>query len=251
MTIKVGSARIDEHGRISGGAAGDQTGNELGIQSGYIYTGGWSVCIRLKNKSKRKKFRAFIEWACKNSLIGYDQNQRTTLYNELKRIGFDNYKKLSKKVECDCSSLVACGLIVAGYTKISPHCYTGNLEEAIKKAYPKDFSFFNSSYKNGNHTKIMKWWRNGDILLKKGHHVVTVVSGGRYSKKTSYYKKYTGASVKIDTVFATIGVPEKYRGSVAKRKTVAKKNGYFNYTGTAKQNTNLIKKAKKGKLKRP
>lgn len=251
MTIKVGSARMDEHGHIHGGSAGDQTGKELMIQNGYIYNGGWDYCIRIRNTTKRKKFIEFIKWACNNSLIGYDQHQRNTLYKELKRIGFKNYKKLNKKVECDCSSLVTCGLIVAGFTKMSPNCYTGNLRSAMKSTYPSSFSFFSSSYKNGDHTKIMKWWRNGDILLKEGHHVVTVVSGGRGSSSASYYSKYTGNSIKIDEVFESIGVPSKYRGSVAKRKKVAKKNGYTLYSGTASQNMALIKKAKKGKLKKP
>lgn len=67
---------------------------------------------------------------------------------------------------------------------------------------------------------------------------------------TGYYKKYTGKSDKIDTVFATIGVQEIYRGSWKKRKPVAVKNGYSNYTGTTKQNIALIELAKQGKLKK-
>lgn len=35
MAVKVGSARIDENGRATGGRAGDQTGKELSIQSWY------------------------------------------------------------------------------------------------------------------------------------------------------------------------------------------------------------------------
>ncbi|MDO4170320.1 MAG: GH25 family lysozyme [Lachnospiraceae bacterium] len=70
------------------------------------------------------------------------------------------------------------------------------------------------------------------------------------STTTSYYKKYTGTSSKIDTIFKAVGVPEKYRGSFGKRKAVAKKNGYSNYSGTAKQNLALIELAKKGKLKK-
>ena len=33
MAVKIGSARIDERGKISGGKAGDQTGNEVGTQN--------------------------------------------------------------------------------------------------------------------------------------------------------------------------------------------------------------------------
>lgn len=251
MTIKVGAAHIDERGRASGGRSGDQTGRELSIKPGYIYNGGWDYCIRIKNPSKRKKFKDFIKWACGSRYIGYDQGQRLSLYNELKRIGFNNYMLLNKNVECDCSSLVACGLIVAGFTKINPSCYTGNLYQCIKAGYPGQFSFFGRSYHNGNHTNIMKWWRNGDILLKQGHHVETVVSGGRkVIKKASYYAQYRGASIKIDDVLKDVGASPNRYGSVSKRKPIAKANGIVSYKGTAKQNLKLVSLAKKGKLKR-
>lgn len=250
MTIKVGSARIDERGKIHGGKAGDQTGKELMVQNAYIYSGGWDVCIRIKNATKRKKYLNFIKWAMKSKYIGYDQYQRLTLYNALKKLGFSNYKKLDTYVECDCSSLVACGLIVAGFTDINPACTTGSLETCMKKKYPKSFSYFDNGYKKGNHTQIMKWWRNGDILNKRGHHVVTVVSGGRVVKSTSYYKQYKGKSTQIDEVFKSIGVPSKYIGSVAKRKPIAKANGISNYTGKAVENLSLISMAKAGTLKK-
>lgn len=70
------------------------------------------------------------------------------------------------------------------------------------------------------------------------------------TSKKSYYKKYTGSSKEIDKVFKAIGVPDKYRGSYAKRKAVAKKNSINNYSGTAEQNIKLINLAKKGKLKK-
>lgn len=61
-----------------------------------------------------------------------------------------------------------------------------------------------------------------------------------------YYPKYTGKSNKIDEVFGAIGAPY---GSVSKRKQVAIRNGYKNYTGSYIQNMSLIKLAKCGLLK--
>jgi hypothetical protein len=195
--ITFGSARIDERGRISGGKAGDQTGRELSTQGAYIYGGGWDVCIRIKDKVKRQKYIDFIKWACDSKHIGYDQSNRLTLYNELKKLHF-SYKHLSKNVECDCSSLVSCGLIVAGFDKINPANTTATLEDDIVKKYPNDFSVFSKRYKNGDHTKISKWWRNGDILNKYGHHVVTVVSGGRKNTIVKATKKhYSGEFPKL------------------------------------------------------
>lgn len=67
---------------------------------------------------------------------------------------------------------------------------------------------------------------------------------------TSYYKKYTGKSNKIDEVFKSIGVQSAYIGTYSKRKPIASKNGISNYTGTSSQNLKLIDYAKKGKLKK-
>ncbi len=217
MTIKLASARIDENGRAVNGKAGDQTGKELCQENAYIWSGGWDCCIRIKNKTKRDKYIKFIKWACNSALIGYDQNQRLTLYNALKAIDFD-YKKLTKKVECDCSSLVACGLIVAGFTKISPKATTHynkdidtdlSLMKTMKKNYPNSFTYFDSKYKNGNHTKKSRWWRNGDILIKYGHHVVTVTSGGNVPSEavkaipdiSHYHPVSNWAKVKSDCSF--------------------------------------------------
>lgn len=66
----------------------------------------------------------------------------------------------------------------------------------------------------------------------------------------SYYKKYTGTSAKLDEVFKAVGVPEKFRGSWAKRKPVAVANGIKNYSGSATDNLAMIALAKRGKLKK-
>lgn len=65
-----------------------------------------------------------------------------------------------------------------------------------------------------------------------------------------YYKKYTGCSVKLDTIFEAIGVEPTYIGNADKRKAVAEANGIENYKGTYGQNISLIKLAKLGSLRR-
>lgn len=66
----------------------------------------------------------------------------------------------------------------------------------------------------------------------------------------NYYKQYLGKSLKIDEVLKAIGVSSKYYGSWQKRKVIANTNGIKNYTGTEKQNKNIISLAKQGKLKK-
>lgn len=70
-------------------------------------------------------------------------------------------------------------------------------------------------------------------------------------KKSVYYSKYTGNSTQIDIVLKAIGVPARYRGSITARRPLAKANGITGtYKGTGAQNRKLIRKAKKGKLKK-
>ena len=54
MAVQIGSARIDERGKISGGAAGNQTGKELSTQNWYLHSKGWRV-LRPKDYSKARK----------------------------------------------------------------------------------------------------------------------------------------------------------------------------------------------------
>ena len=69
--------------------------------------------------------------------------------------------------------------------------------------------------------------------------------------KVSYYPKYDGKSLLIDTVFKAIGVTSSMRGSYKKRMPIAKANGISDYKGKAEQNLKLISLAKKGKLIKP
>ena len=52
--IKVGSARIDENGNISGGRAGDQTKREVTIEPYYSHPKGWYM-LRAKDSDKARK----------------------------------------------------------------------------------------------------------------------------------------------------------------------------------------------------
>lgn len=45
-TAKLAQASIDERGRATGGAAGDQTGNETNIRTVYNYSHGWDCILR-------------------------------------------------------------------------------------------------------------------------------------------------------------------------------------------------------------
>ena len=97
MTILVGSARIDERGKATGGQAGDQTGKEVMIQNFYVHPKGWYI-LRPKDGNHANKIASAMITACDNNNIGYDQSNR---------LGVIKYGiNTTTKTEADCSSLV-------------------------------------------------------------------------------------------------------------------------------------------------
>ena len=62
---------------------------------------------------------------------------------------------------------------------------------------------------------------------------------------SKYYPKYTGTSVSIVEALKAIGVKDV---SLAYRKNIASANGIANYTGTAAQNSKMVKLVKQGLL---
>lgn len=170
MAVLCGWASIDERGKISGGKAGDQTGKE--VKTGSWYDFGQTTVLRWKDRVFAKTYAKVIKALCKNKHLGYDQSQRTTLYNALKAVNWD-YTKLSKDVECDCSELVACAVnCVIGKAVISSSVYTGNLNNAL----------MNSGYfKKLTGTKYCDsstYLSIGDVINRPGHHVISCLEDG-------------------------------------------------------------------------
>lgn len=180
MAVTIGSARIDERGKTYGGQAGDQTGKEVSTQSWYLHSKGWRD-IRAINADVAKKIAEFVKWACSCSLIGYDQYERNTLYKELERIGFGNYKKLSKKVETDCSALVRCAVKYATGIDLPAEFRTVNMCSYLLKTG----AFM--EMKDTKYTTKADYLKVGDILCTKssGHTVVVLTDGSKSASDTS------------------------------------------------------------------
>lgn len=170
MSVLCGWASIDERGKISGGKAGDQTGKE--VKTGPWYDFGQTTVLRWNDETLAKAYAKVIKSLCKNEHNGYDQSQRTTLYNALKALNWD-YTKLKKDVECDCSELVACAVnCVLGKAAISSAVYTGNLNNALMNSgYFKKLT--GSKYcDSSNYLAI------GDVINAPGHHVISCLEDG-------------------------------------------------------------------------
>lgn len=171
MAVKIGSARIDENGHAKGGKAGDQTGKEVSTQSWYKHSKGWRV-FRAKNPGVAEKIAQDMQWACNNKNIGYDQNQRGTLYSVSKPLGF-NCSKVTTKCETDCSALVRVCCAYAGVDL--PNFRTTDESSVLQKSG----AFL--EMKGAKYQESDKYLRRGDILVTKtqGHTVVVLTNGSK------------------------------------------------------------------------
>ncbi len=169
MSIMVGSARIDERGNASGGAAGDQkqtsatndlTG-EVSMQKMYFHSKGWYI-LRPKSAAHAVKMADLMKAVCNNANIGYDQGNR---------LGIVQHGIMTAvKTECDCSSLVR--EVVKEATGKDP----GNFTTANEAASLEATGLFESkrSYVSQSATPVY----DGDVLVTKTKgHTVIVVSG--------------------------------------------------------------------------
>lgn len=173
-TVYVGSARIDENGKAYGGAAGDQTGNEVSKQKWYRHSKGWRV-FRATDRSIALKIAAAMEAACKNAQIGYDQWQRNSLYTHAEKVGFD-VSKVSVKCETDCSALVRVCCAWAGITNLPSGFRTANMPEYLLKTGKFQ------ELKGDKYTAKSAFLGKGDILVTRtsGHTVVALNDGADY-----------------------------------------------------------------------
>ena len=175
MGVTIGHASIDENKTIKGGNAGDQTKKEVCTRSWYSKP--WTCVIRPKDSAKAEKIAKAMEQACANDLIGYDQNQRTTLYTQAKAVNWD-ISKVATACECDCSSLVAVCVNAAGIT-VSKDIYTGNEKTAL--ANTGAFTVLTDS----KYISKADFLKRGDILLGSGHTAIVLTDGGGVSKPVS------------------------------------------------------------------
>lgn len=164
MSIKVGSARIDENGKISGGTAGDQTGREVSTQDYYLHSKGWYL-LRPKNIEDADKLAASMLAACNNDNIGYDQNERIGIITQIKKYG--SMAKIAEKTEADCGTLVRACCISAGFDP-------GNFNTSNEAACLENTGKFEKRVAVTSATTLY----NGDVLVTKTKgHTVVVVSG--------------------------------------------------------------------------
>lgn len=172
MAVKIGHASLDERKKTKGGAAGDQTGGEVCTRT--WYNGSWQLVLRPKTAELAEKSAQACEKGCANANIGYDQNQRNTLYSRAKEVGFD-LSKITTPCECDCSAFMhVCA--IAGGCKGLGYGTNGYTTTTMGSAFVASGDYEKlaaSKYRTSD-----KYLKRGDILVRAGHHTVMVLENG-------------------------------------------------------------------------
>lgn len=182
MGVLLGSARINEIGKVVGGKPGDQTGNEVRIEPWYLHESGW-VVLRANDPAVREKIAQDMQWICENDNIGYGwENDSQDLYNYSKPYGFDA-RKVTIKIYTNCAKAVRVCILYAGVWV--EDFYTGSEIMMVEKT--GKFTIIRDP-KVCNNTEFLL---RGDILCTpvKGHTAV-VMNNGSFASARPY--KATG-----------------------------------------------------------
>lgn len=164
----------DERGNIIGGKAGDQTSNEWCIIPWYSRP--WNCVLRHPDENVRKKIADLARKAANNNHIGYNQYNRDSYYNELKKVGY-NPSLIKVFCDADCSAGVIANIKATGYllgikALQSITCtYTGNMRESLKSAGFKVLT-------DDKYLTSDNYLREGDILLNDACHTATNLTNG-------------------------------------------------------------------------
>lgn len=164
----------DENYRLWGGQLGDQL-DECVYRTWYACP--WDRVFRHPNQRIAATIAAEALQAAGNDLIGYDQMQRETFWQQLEEHGY-LAKDIDEPCAMDCSAGVAAYTKAAGYLcgdarckAMRPDTYTGNMPERFEAAGFIELT--DSKYLDGDEFLLP-----GDILLRDNYHTACNVSVG-------------------------------------------------------------------------
>lgn len=180
MAVTIAHASISENGNAGwdGKAkAGDQTGREVCTRSWYAK--GWNVMLRYPDPEIAKKAAADAKKLAACNLDGYDQSQRNTLYQALKKYNFDvdAYIKSGEKTETDCSELM--------YAVYACHIPKMRRDSNAPATSTMRKEFLQWGFKEYTEKKYLTTDENlqiGDVLVKEGSHTAMAVTNGKNVK---------------------------------------------------------------------
>lgn len=209
----------DEKGGYRGGKAGDQTGTEYYKRAWYARdsskaNAGWDCVLRYPDEAVGKRIALLSEQAAANNHIGYDQNQRSTFYAQLKAFAWCP-NLITVDCESDCSASTAAVIIATGHqlgiqalADVPYTLTTYNMKSALVKA---GFKVLNVN----KYLSSDKYLKAGDIILNEAHHVVVNVddgslAGGSATKTIKNVTPYAGVVNVSDYLNVRVGAGTEY-----------------------------------------
>lgn len=165
---------------------GDQTGREVCTRS--FYKKPWNVMLRYKDSSIASKASKIAIKLAKSNLVGYDQSERNTLYNMLKKHKWDvdAYIASGKKTETDCSAFIyACYCCLIPSMRSDANAPTTSTMRS--KFSDHGFSVHTAS----KYTDSDAYLKPGDVLIREGHHTAMNTSTGSKATVSHIKKKKT------------------------------------------------------------
>ena len=253
MSIKIGHAAGDENGGASGGKAGDQTGRECRIQD--WYAGNWNVILRPKKAAVAEAMAKSMETLCNSNLVGYDQWERNTLWDELEKVDWKP-ERLRTKCETDCSSLVSACARCAGINiprvALGGGKYNAPITQTMRSAFGSTGEFdilLDSKYMTTD-----KYLKRGDVLLREsGHTAMALENGGstpssqpvqqpalkerKATEVARYFDKTIAGTYECTAFYLYVrngaGALTRFLTTIAKGKQV-QCYGYYNLAGNVK-----------------
>lgn len=161
--VTIVHASISENGTING-KPGDQTRGEVCKRP--LYDRGWNWILRPVDFLTATDLALMAEQAADNDMIGYGQADRLSLWEYLYENDLSYLDEVDKPVNCDCSSLVAAIVNLAG-VKVPPDIWTGVERDQLVKTG----KFTSLEYTDKTPLLV------GDILLASGHTAIVVEVG--------------------------------------------------------------------------
>ena len=180
--MSISNCGHDERGKYSGGKAGDQTGGEYCVRSWYNRP--WDCVLRHPDSKVQSDIAKLARQAAENDLVGYDQGQRSTFWEQLKAASSYLPANIKTACEADCSSSTAAIVKAVGYRKkddklkgVNPQLCTWDIRNAFKVA---GFDVLTDSKYRTSQDYLLP----GDILLNEAHHVaINLTKGSKVSPK--------------------------------------------------------------------
>ena len=176
----------DENGNIKGGKAGDQSKKEWQLRSWYSRP--WTCVLRFPDVVVGTLLAQLGIDAALNDKIGYDQGQRYTYQEQLKKVGWLP-SKITTPCEDDCTAGVNANVHAAAYLLDIPALKkipeTSVRSSNMRKLYAAaGFQVLTDS----KYLKSGDYLLPGDILLYDSHHGATNVTCGKKIRSDYAYQ---------------------------------------------------------------